>query len=163
MAKQKIRIRLKAYDHRVIDQSAHEIVETVKSSGARVAGPIPFPTRVERFTVQRSPKQRRARRPVQRVVHPARLVVAVRERVAEPRVCALVGRQEGPVVHGVLRAQRRARDEDGREGKRRPGQGTHPCHVRSLAYIRQNRRREQAGRDRRGHARVLRPARGGVR
>jgi small subunit ribosomal protein S10 len=52
---QRIRIRLKAFDHRVIDQSALEIVETVKRSGARVAGPIPLPTRVERFTVQRSP------------------------------------------------------------------------------------------------------------
>jgi small subunit ribosomal protein S10 len=55
MAGQRIRIRLKAYDHRVIDASAHDIVETVKRSGARVAGPIPLPTRVERFTVQRSP------------------------------------------------------------------------------------------------------------
>jgi len=55
MAGQRIRIRLKAYDHRVIDQSAHDIVETVKRTGARVAGPIPLPTRVERFTVQRSP------------------------------------------------------------------------------------------------------------
>ena len=55
MAGQRIRIRLKAYDHRVIDQSALEIVETVKRSGARVAGPIPLPTRIERFTVTRSP------------------------------------------------------------------------------------------------------------
>jgi len=55
MAGQRIRIRLKAYDHRVIDASASEIVETVKRSGAKVAGPIPLPTRVERFTVQRSP------------------------------------------------------------------------------------------------------------
>jgi len=55
MAGQRIRIRLKAYDHRVIDQSAHEIVETVKRTGARVAGPIPLPTRIERFTVGRSP------------------------------------------------------------------------------------------------------------
>lgn len=55
MATQRIRIRLKAYDHRVIDQSAHDIVETVKRTGARVSGPIPLPTRVERFTVHRSP------------------------------------------------------------------------------------------------------------
>ena len=55
MSQQRIRIRLKAYDHRVIDQSALEIVETVKRSGARVAGPIPLPTRIERFTVLRSP------------------------------------------------------------------------------------------------------------
>ena len=55
MAGQRIRIRLKAYDHRVIDQSASEIVDTVKRTGARVAGPIPLPMRVERYTVQRSP------------------------------------------------------------------------------------------------------------
>ncbi|MCF7669169.1 MAG: 30S ribosomal protein S10 [Verrucomicrobia bacterium] len=54
MAGQRIRIRLKAYEHRVIDQSTQEIVETVKRTGARVAGPIPLPTRLERFTVQRS-------------------------------------------------------------------------------------------------------------
>ena len=46
---------LKAYDHRVIDQSARDIADTVKRTGARVAGPIPLPTRVERFTVLRSP------------------------------------------------------------------------------------------------------------
>ena len=55
MAGQRIRIRLKAYDHRVIDASASEIVETVKRSGARVAGPIPLPTNIERITVNRSP------------------------------------------------------------------------------------------------------------
>src|SRR4029078_13139400 len=55
MAGQRIRIRLKAFDHRVIDQSAHDIVEAVKRTGARVAGPIPLPTRIERFTVARSP------------------------------------------------------------------------------------------------------------
>ena len=52
---EKIRIRLKAYDHRVLDQSVKEIVETVKRTGGRVAGPIPLPTRIERFTVNRSP------------------------------------------------------------------------------------------------------------
>jgi small subunit ribosomal protein S10 len=52
---QRIRIRLKAYDYRVIDQSAKEIADTVKRTGARVAGPIPLPTRIERYTVQRSP------------------------------------------------------------------------------------------------------------
>ncbi len=55
MAAQRIRIRLKAYDFRVIDQSARDIADTVKRTGARVAGPIPLPTRIERFTVQRSP------------------------------------------------------------------------------------------------------------
>ena len=52
---QKIRIKLKAYDHRVLDQSAGDIVETAKRTGARVAGPIPLPTRIERYTVNRSP------------------------------------------------------------------------------------------------------------
>jgi len=54
-SKQKIRIRLKAYDHRVLDQSAQRIVETAERTGARVVGPVPLPTRIERFTVQRSP------------------------------------------------------------------------------------------------------------
>ena len=52
---QKIRIRLKAYDYRVLDQSVGEIVETVKRTGAKVAGPIPLPTRISRYTVLRSP------------------------------------------------------------------------------------------------------------
>ena len=52
---QRIRIRLKAYDHRVLDQSASDIVETAKRTGARVAGPIPLPTKIERYTVNRSP------------------------------------------------------------------------------------------------------------
>lgn len=55
MAGQRIRIRLKAYDHRIIDASASDIVETVKRTGARVAGPIPLPTRIEKFTMTRSP------------------------------------------------------------------------------------------------------------
>lgn len=52
--KNKIRIRLKAYDHRVLDQSAQRIVETAERTGARVVGPVPLPTRLERFTVIRS-------------------------------------------------------------------------------------------------------------
>src|SRR5206468_8458638 len=52
---EKIRIRLKAYDHRVLDQSVGEIVMTVRRTGGRVAGPIPLPTRIERYTVNRSP------------------------------------------------------------------------------------------------------------
>lgn len=52
---QRIRIRLKAYDHRVLDQSASDIVETAKRTGARVAGPIPLPTKITRYTVNRSP------------------------------------------------------------------------------------------------------------
>ena len=54
MAKQKIRIRLKAYDHRVLDQSARRIVETAERTGARVVGPVPLPTRIEKFAVRRS-------------------------------------------------------------------------------------------------------------
>jgi small subunit ribosomal protein S10 len=54
MTKQKIRIRLKAYDHRVLDQSAQRIVETAERTGAKVVGPVPMPTKIERFTVRRS-------------------------------------------------------------------------------------------------------------
>ncbi len=52
---QRIRIRLKGYDHRILDQSSGDIVETAKRTGARVAGPIPLPTRIERYAVNRSP------------------------------------------------------------------------------------------------------------
>jgi small subunit ribosomal protein S10 len=55
MDSQNIRIRLKAFDHRVLDQSTSEIVNTAKRTGARVRGPIPLPTRLEKFTVNRSP------------------------------------------------------------------------------------------------------------
>ena len=51
----KIRIRLKAYDHRILDQSTKEIVDTAKRTGADVAGPIPLPTTINRWTVLRSP------------------------------------------------------------------------------------------------------------
>jgi len=55
MNQQVIRIRLKAFDHRLIDQSTREIVETAKRTGAQVKGPIPLPTKVERFTILTSP------------------------------------------------------------------------------------------------------------
>jgi small subunit ribosomal protein S10 len=55
MATQKIRIRLKAFDYKLLDQSAGEIVETAKRTGAKVVGPIPLPTRINKFTVLRSP------------------------------------------------------------------------------------------------------------
>jgi small subunit ribosomal protein S10 len=55
MDTQKIRIRLKSYDHRLLDQSVVEIVDTAKRTGARVVGPIPLPVRINRFTVLRSP------------------------------------------------------------------------------------------------------------
>ncbi len=54
-AKQKIRIRLKAYDHQLIDQSANKIVETAKRSGAKISGPVPLPTRKEVVTILRAP------------------------------------------------------------------------------------------------------------
>ena len=55
MQNQRIRIRLKAFDHRLIDSSTQEIVETARRTGAQVKGPIPLPTRIERYTVNRSP------------------------------------------------------------------------------------------------------------
>ncbi len=55
MAHQKIRIKLKAYDHRVLDQSAEEIVNTAKRTGAKVCGPVPLPTNRSLYTVLRSP------------------------------------------------------------------------------------------------------------
>ena len=55
MDRQNIRIRLKAFDHRVLDHSTREIVNTAKRTGATVRGPIPLPTRIEKFTVNRSP------------------------------------------------------------------------------------------------------------
>ena len=53
--RQRIRIRLKAYDHRVLDRSAAQIVETAERTGAQVAGPVPLPTRIRKYTVIRSP------------------------------------------------------------------------------------------------------------
>jgi small subunit ribosomal protein S10 len=55
MQQQNIRIRLRAFDFRVLDQSASEIVNTAKRTGANVSGPIPLPTRIEKYTVNRSP------------------------------------------------------------------------------------------------------------
>ncbi|MCB0220550.1 MAG: 30S ribosomal protein S10 [Chrysiogenetes bacterium] len=55
MQSQKIRIRLKAFDHKILDQSTREIVDTAKRTGARISGPIPLPTRIQRYTVLRSP------------------------------------------------------------------------------------------------------------
>ena len=54
-AGQKIRIRLRAFDHKLLDQASQEIVETCRRTGARMAGPIPLPTKIERYTVLRSP------------------------------------------------------------------------------------------------------------
>lgn len=52
---QKVRIRLKGFDHKLLDQATTEIVDTAKRTGARLSGPIPLPTRIERYTVLRSP------------------------------------------------------------------------------------------------------------
>lgn len=54
MAMQKIRVKLKSFDHRLLDQSAHEIVNTVQRTRAKIAGPVPLPTKFEKFTVLRS-------------------------------------------------------------------------------------------------------------
>ncbi|MFO7930936.1 MAG: 30S ribosomal protein S10 [Desulfosalsimonas sp.] len=55
MTNTKIRIRLRAYDHRLLDQSVRDIVDTAKKTGARVVGPVPLPTRINKYTVLRSP------------------------------------------------------------------------------------------------------------
>ena len=55
MQRQNIRIRLKAFDHRILDVSTKEIVNTAKRTGAQIRGPVPLPTRIEKFTVNRSP------------------------------------------------------------------------------------------------------------
>lgn len=55
MATQTIRIRLRAFDHRILDNSTRDIVNTAKRTGAEIRGPVPLPTRIERFTVLRSP------------------------------------------------------------------------------------------------------------
>ncbi len=55
MNTQRIRIKLKAYDHRLLDQAVKEIIETVKSTGAKISGPVPLPTKREIYTVLRSP------------------------------------------------------------------------------------------------------------
>ncbi|HHL58060.1 MAG TPA: 30S ribosomal protein S10 [Bacteroidetes bacterium] len=55
MLKTKIRIRLRAYDHKLLDQSSVDIVDTARKTGARIVGPVPLPTRINKFTVLRSP------------------------------------------------------------------------------------------------------------
>ena len=67
---QRIRIKLRGFDYRVIDQSASDIVDTAKRTGARVAGPIPMPTRIERYTVNRSPHvDKKSREQFQTKIH----------------------------------------------------------------------------------------------
>jgi small subunit ribosomal protein S10 len=74
MAKQKIRINLKAFDYRLLDQSVQEIVETVRRTGARIAGPVPLPTRINKFTVLRSPHVDKKSREQFEMRHHKRLV-----------------------------------------------------------------------------------------
>lgn len=75
--KQRIRIKLKAFDHRLIDQSTREIVETAKRTGAQVLGPIPIPTRIEKFTVLVSPHVNKDARDQYEIRTHKRIVVIV--------------------------------------------------------------------------------------
>ena len=74
MQNQRIRIKLKAFDHRLIDQSTREIVETARRTGAQVKGPIPLPTNKERFTVLISPHVNKAARDQYEIRTPKRLL-----------------------------------------------------------------------------------------
>ena len=74
MANQRIRIRLKSFDHRLIDQSAQEIVDTAKRTGAQVCGPVPLPTRIERFNVLTSPHVNKDARDQYEIRTPKRMV-----------------------------------------------------------------------------------------
>lgn len=74
MAKQKIRISLKAFDHRLLDQSLQDIVETATRTGAKISGPIPLPTRINRFTVNRSVHVNKKSREQFEIRHHKRLV-----------------------------------------------------------------------------------------
>ncbi len=93
---QKIRIRLKAYDHQILDQSAGKIVETAESTGAKVAGPVPLPTRIEKFS----------RHPV--AIHRQGLAGAIRDPDAQAvDRCSRAQRQYDPGAHAPESAGRR--------------------------------------------------------
>jgi small subunit ribosomal protein S10 len=77
MASQVIRIRLKSFDHKLIDRSAKEIVETAKRTGAQVRGPVPLPTRLERFTILISPHVDKNARDQYEIPTHKRLVIIV--------------------------------------------------------------------------------------
>jgi len=77
MASQTIKIRLKSFDHRLIDRSAKEIVDTAKRTGAQVRGPVPLPTRLERFTVLISPHVDKNARDQYEIPTHMRLVIIV--------------------------------------------------------------------------------------
>ena len=97
MPNQKIRIRLKAFDYRLIDQSALEIVDTAKRTGAVVKGPVPLPTRIERFDVLRSPHANKTSRDQRQ----AREVVEARQTGHDQQGCEC---DLDVVEHGCYRA-----------------------------------------------------------
>ena len=82
MGNDKIRIRLKGYDYRILDQSTTEIVDTARRSGAKVAGPIPLPTTIARWTVNRSPHVDKKSREQFELKPPKRLIVILDSRAA---------------------------------------------------------------------------------
>ena len=77
MDNQKIRIRLKAFDYKLIDQSAQEIVDTAKRTGARINGPVPMPTHIERFTILISPHVNKCARDQYEIRTHKRLIIIV--------------------------------------------------------------------------------------
>lgn len=77
MNNQKIRIRLKAFDHKILDQATKEIVSTVKRTGAKVSGPIPLPRTINRFTVNRSPHVNKKSREQFEIRTYSRLIIIV--------------------------------------------------------------------------------------
>ena len=96
MADQKIRIKLKAYEHNLIDQSAERIVETAKRTGARVSGPIPLPTEKEIITILRAPhKYQDAREQFERRTH-KRLI-----EIHNPNACTVDARMKLDLPAGV--------------------------------------------------------------
>src|SRR5260370_17909410 len=98
---QNIRIRLKAFDHRILDASTREIVATAKRTGAQVRGPIPLPTKIEKFTVNRSPhidKKSRAQSEM-RTHNPLPAIVAP----TPPTVHPLMKLDLAPAAHLAMR------------------------------------------------------------
>ena len=102
MTTPRIRIRLKAYDHKLLDQSAGEIVETAKRTGAKIAGPIPLPTKINKYTVLRSPAHRQEVARAVRDPHPQAAPRHPRADAADARRAD----EAGPL------GRRRRRDQD---------------------------------------------------
>ena len=97
MSKQKIRIRLKAFDYKLIDQSAAEIVDTAKRTGAIVKGPVPLPTRMKRFDILRSPHVNKTSRD--------QLEIRTHQRPDEARPASRRGRRNQAAVSTFSSAQ----------------------------------------------------------